>query len=155
MIKCSKRQIKVWTVVWSIEWSQELLTRQLIRRSFTIQIYRKFLLIWKVHILLQSICALQCGTLSRYICISGSWIPSSASGRFRWRRRLHICLFEAWNKTKKNYQGGIHKLEALNDKRMYETGNETCPMKMLKFFLSITDPKASHLFNKCVKDAIS
>lgn len=57
--------------------------------------------------------------------------------------------------NKKNYQGGIHKLEALNDKRMYETGNETCPVKMLKFFLSKTDPNASHLFNKCVKDAIS
>lgn len=66
---------------------------------------------------------------------------------------IYACLK---HETKqKNYQGGIHKLEALNDKRMYETGNETCPVKMLKFFLSKTDPNASHLFNKCVKDAIS
>lgn len=53
----------------------------------------------------------------------------------------------------KNYEGGIHKLD---DKRMYQTGNETWPVKMLKFFLSKTYPDASsYIFNKCGQNEIS
>lgn len=48
----------------------------------------------------------------------------------------------------KNYQGGINSDEANPDKRMYATGTETCPIKLLKFFINKTDENASHLFNK-------
>ncbi|XP_062575486.1 uncharacterized protein LOC134237397 [Saccostrea cucullata] len=43
----------------------------------------------------------------------------------------------------------------MNDKRMYATKSRTCPVEMLKFFMSKTDQNATHLFNKCTKEALS
>ena len=54
----------------------------------------------------------------------------------------------------KNYQGGLSNVEDSSDKRMYATGMNNCPVKMLKIFLSKTDKNAVSLFNKCVKDAL-
>lgn len=54
----------------------------------------------------------------------------------------------------RDYLDYNHITEAMYDKRIYETGNRNCPVKTLKFFLAKTDPNASYLFNKCLKDAI-
>jgi hypothetical protein len=65
----------------------------------------------------------------------------------------YVCLT---HETKqKNYQGGLQNTEALHDKRMYATDSKACPVKMLEFLISKTDPNASHLFNKCNKDALA
>ncbi|XP_062590519.1 uncharacterized protein LOC134252097 [Saccostrea cucullata] len=48
----------------------------------------------------------------------------------------------------KNFQGGLGTEEAPSDKRMYTTGSETCPIKMLKLLINKTDDTATHLFNQ-------
>jgi hypothetical protein len=56
----------------------------------------------------------------------------------------------------KNHQGGLNaKTEETQDKRMYETGTDNCPIKTITYFLSKSDPNAKSLFNQCVKAAIS
>ncbi|XP_062574457.1 uncharacterized protein LOC134236294 [Saccostrea cucullata] len=55
----------------------------------------------------------------------------------------------------KNNQGGLDgSSEEAQDKRMYATGKETCPVQSMKLFISKTDPKATSLFNECDKDAL-
>lgn len=54
----------------------------------------------------------------------------------------------------KNWQGGLANKETSGDKRMYETGDDNCPVKLLKLFLSKTDPNAEALFNQCKKEAM-
>lgn len=41
------------------------------------------------------------------------------------------------------------------DKRMFATGTDTCPVKMLKFLIEKTDESATSLFNKYTNDALS
>ncbi|KAK3089650.1 hypothetical protein FSP39_005342 [Pinctada imbricata] len=53
----------------------------------------------------------------------------------------------------KNWQGGLSNQEAPQDKRMYATGEPTCPVLSLKSFLRHTDTQADALFNHIVKDA--
>jgi hypothetical protein len=54
------------------------------------------------------------------------------------------------------HQGGLNaKTEETQDKRMYETGTDNCPIKTITYFLSKSDPNAKSLFNQCVKAAIS
>lgn len=50
--------------------------------------------------------------------------------------------------TRRCYQVGSNSSEANSDKRMYATNTETCPVKMLKFFIDKNDKYASRLFNK-------
>ena len=55
----------------------------------------------------------------------------------------------------KNYQGGLEETdEEAQDKRMYATGTERCPIKSLKHFLSKSDPNAVALFNECDKEVL-
>lgn len=42
----------------------------------------------------------------------------------------------------------------LATKRLYETGLPNCPIKMLRMFMSKTDPTAKFLFNHCMKEAL-
>ena len=50
----------------------------------------------------------------------------------------------------KNYQGGMNqKGEESQDKRMYATGEQQCPVESVKLFLQKTDPSATALFNHC------
>jgi hypothetical protein len=56
----------------------------------------------------------------------------------------------------KNHHGGLNaKTEETQDKRMYETCTDNCPIKAIKYFLSKSDPNAKSLFNQCAKAAIS
>lgn len=55
----------------------------------------------------------------------------------------------------KNFQGGLNKEEAPSDRRMYATGQNNCPVKMLKLLINRTEPSAKSLFNVCVKDALT
>ena len=55
----------------------------------------------------------------------------------------------------KNHQGGLGNVEMNADKRMYATGADTCPVKMLKLLISKTDGSASSLFNQYMKEAVS
>lgn len=64
----------------------------------------------------------------------------------------YACLKR--ERKSRDFQSGNHITEAMYDKRIYETGDRYCPIKILKFFLTKTDPNASYLFNKCLKDAI-
>ena len=52
----------------------------------------------------------------------------------------------------KNYQGGLDETqEEAQDKRMYATGKDKCPVMTIRYFLTKTDPNASALFNVCDK----
>lgn len=57
-------------------------------------------------------------------------------------------------KSKTN-QGGFETFykNFSNDKRMYATGTDTCPVKMLQLMISKTDKNAKFLFNQYHKDA--
>ncbi|KAK3100092.1 hypothetical protein FSP39_014603 [Pinctada imbricata] len=55
----------------------------------------------------------------------------------------------------KNFQGGLHSEEAPADKRMYATGQPSCPVHLLRKFLDKTDDEATHLFNTCTQDAVT
>lgn len=55
----------------------------------------------------------------------------------------------------KNYQGDINqKGEESQDKRMYATGGQNCPVESVKLFLRKTDPSATSLFNHCNREAL-
>ena len=43
----------------------------------------------------------------------------------------------------------------MSDKRMYSTGLNNCPVKLLKSLIRRTDNNAPFLFNQCVKEAIA
>jgi hypothetical protein len=53
----------------------------------------------------------------------------------------------------KNWQGGLDTSEAPQDKRMYATGDQDCPVQSVRQ-LRLTDPKATSLFNHCSKAAM-
>ncbi|KAK3106038.1 hypothetical protein FSP39_011471 [Pinctada imbricata] len=53
----------------------------------------------------------------------------------------------------KNHQGGIDFNEC-SDKRMYSSGDESCPVKSLRELMSRTEEGAISLFNHCVKQAL-
>ncbi|KAK3105732.1 hypothetical protein FSP39_004479 [Pinctada imbricata] len=53
----------------------------------------------------------------------------------------------------KNHQGGIHFNEC-SDKRMYSSGDVSCPVKSLRELMSRTEEGATTLFNHCVKQAL-
>lgn len=52
----------------------------------------------------------------------------------------------------KNIQGGITSEEAPNDKFMYASKTNICPVASLRLLIKKTDPNAKSLFNRCVKD---
>lgn len=53
-----------------------------------------------------------------------------------------------------NYQGGIEdSSEKADDKRMYSTDSDSCPVKAVKFYLSKCHPNSKSLFNQCSRDA--
>lgn len=54
-----------------------------------------------------------------------------------------------------NHQGGLEHVEMNIDKRMYATGTDTCPVKMLKLLIEKTDESATSIFNKYTNDAVS
>ena len=56
--------------------------------------------------------------------------------------------------SKNKRQGGLDGSEAPHDKRMYATGDESCPVKTLREFLKRTVPEAESLFNQCIKTAL-
>ena len=55
----------------------------------------------------------------------------------------------------KNFQGGLSKDEAPQDRRMYATNINSCPVALLKLLLAKTDPTAEFLFNSCNKIALT
>lgn len=57
-------------------------------------------------------------------------------------------------KHQKNYQGGIEdSSEKADDKRMYSTDSDSCPVKAVKLYLSKCHPNSKSLFNQCSRDA--
>ena len=55
----------------------------------------------------------------------------------------------------KNYQGGTEdSSEEAQDKRMYSTDSESCPVKAVKYFLSKCHPECKSLFNQCSRDVL-
>jgi hypothetical protein len=52
----------------------------------------------------------------------------------------------------KNIEGGITSEETPNDKFIYASRTNTCPLASLRLHINKTDPKAKSLFNRCVKD---
>jgi len=55
----------------------------------------------------------------------------------------------------KNFQGGLSKDEAPQDRWMYATNVSSCPVALLKLLLAKTDPTAEFLFNSCNKIALT
>ncbi|CAC5371797.1 unnamed protein product [Mytilus coruscus] len=56
----------------------------------------------------------------------------------------------------KNYQGGIgDSPEEAEDKRMYSTDSDSCPVQAVKLLLSKCHPNSKSLFNQCSRDALS
>ncbi|PIK46305.1 hypothetical protein BSL78_16837 [Apostichopus japonicus] len=53
----------------------------------------------------------------------------------------------AFNEATKNHPGDLRK-DNETEKRMYATGNDNCPVKMLKLYLSKLNPKCEHLFQR-------
>lgn len=51
-----------------------------------------------------------------------------------------------------NIEGGITSEEAPNDKFMYASRTNTCPVASLRLLINKTDPNAKSFFNRCVKD---
>ncbi|XP_033739255.1 uncharacterized protein LOC117326606 [Pecten maximus] len=54
----------------------------------------------------------------------------------------------------KNLQGGLSSSECSSGKRMYATGTNDCPIRMLKLLLEKTDKSATSLFNQYNRDAL-
>ena len=55
----------------------------------------------------------------------------------------------------KNFQGGLTGDEAPADRRMYATGNSSCPVGSLKLLMAKTSPDSEFLFNSCNKEALA
>lgn len=54
----------------------------------------------------------------------------------------------------KNFQGGLYSDDFHRDKRMYATGGDLCPVKMLKLLISRTSPDSQSLFNSMTNEAL-
>ena len=57
----------------------------------------------------------------------------------------------------KTEQGGIQSMVAeskTTEKRMYATGTDLCPVKLLKHLINKSDPKSTHLFTQYLTEAV-
>ena len=57
----------------------------------------------------------------------------------------------------KNDQGGIESMVSdskATEKRMYTTGSDICPVKLLKHLIEKSDPSSTHLFNQYLRESV-
>ena len=57
----------------------------------------------------------------------------------------------------KNDQGGIESMVSdskATEKRMYTTGSDICPVKLLKHLIEKSDPSSTHLFNQYLRQSV-